>query len=175
MARKLTKRQASRPEEGRDDLAILHPEATITVAGREITVREYGMIAGLQLRAQLKPFMADLGALFDGGGECLVEDIIDVIAMHLPLVQLAIGASAGVEPEWLDSLGDTDGDLLINTWWGVCGPFFVRPILRRKLEQLRRRASAGATSMPSSSPPASAHPTSSAAIPSDSSSSSTDA
>ncbi|MHB1273614.1 MAG: DUF6631 family protein [Rhodanobacter sp.] len=173
MARKLPRKQASRPEEGRDDLAILHPQATITVEGREVTVREYGMIAGLQLRVQVQPFIADLGALFEAGGECLVEDIIDVIAVHWSLVRLAIAASAGVEPAWLDSLGDTDGDLLINTWWGVCGPFFVRPILRRKLEQLRRQASAGATSTPNSSPPASAPPTSSAATPSDSSSSST--
>lgn len=152
MARKIERKKTSRPEEGRDDLGILHPELTLTVAGREITVREYGLVEGLRLRATLKPFTADLQAIFDRG-EALVEDVMDVIATHFPLLRSAIAQSANVELDWIDGLGDADGDLLLNAWWGVCGPFFFRQVLRRKVERMRHQALAGQTSTPSLSMP----------------------
>lgn len=166
MARKVTPRTKTAAATAQpNDLAILHPEATITIGGRTVTVREYGMIAGLQLRQQVRPFSADLADLFDRG-ECSVEDVVDVVAKHLPLARIAIAASMDVAPEWLDTLDDTDGDLLLNTWWGICGPFFMRPLLRRKLEQLRRAALAGAPSTLNSPQQDSAPPNSSGATPS---------
>lgn len=174
MARKLNKKTIARPEEGRDDLAVLHPELEITVAGRDLVVREYGLVDGLRLRAQLRPFTAALQAQFERGG-ALVEDVMDLIAEHWDSLRGAVAQSAGVEAEWIDGLGDADGDLLLNAWWGVCGPFFVRQILRRAAEQARRQALAGPTSTSSSSMPDTAPLANSAATPSGSSDSSTNA
>lgn len=184
MARKVTPKKASRPEEGRDDLAVLHPHGELTLAGRTIVVREYGFIEGLSLRAALAPFVADLGVLISGG-ECLVEDVLDVLGQNLDAVRQAIaisigpiGADAEVVADnvaWLASLGDAEGDALIKTWWGVCGFFFVRQIMSRSAERAKRKAFAGVTSTPTSSPPATAPPSSSAATPAASSASSTTA
>lgn len=172
MARKLKSETIARPEQGRDDLAVLHPELEITVAHRALVVREYGLVEGLRLRAALQPFTDALQVQFEQG-DALVEDVMDLVAAHWERLRGPIALSAGVEPDWVDVLGDADGDLLLNAWWSVCGPFFVRRILRRAAERLRRQALAGATSMPSSSTPATAPPPSSAAAPSDSSGSTT--
>lgn len=172
MARKVTKKQASRPEEGRDDLATMHPELTLTIADREITIREYSMVEGMRLRVQIKPFTEALGKLFERG-EFLVEDVMDLVAEHFDLARIAIARSAGVDVEWIATLDDADGDLLLNAWWGVCGPFFVRPILRRLTERMRRAAAAGQTSTSTSAVPGSERPSNSGDTPSASSISST--
>ena len=172
MAHKVKPKHIARPEHGRDDLVVLHPELEITVAGRALVVREYGLVEGLRLRAQLKPFTEALHAQFERG-DALVEDVMDLIAEHWDSLRGAVATSAGVEADWIDSLGDADGDLLLNAWWGVCGPFFVRQILRRAAERARRHALGGATSTPSSSTRATAPQPNSGDAPSDSSGSTT--
>lgn len=163
MARKVKPKTQPRPDEGRDDLSVLHPEITLTLAGRAITVREYGFIEGLRLRAELAPLVADLGKLFEGG-EGLLEDVLDVLGTHAEAVQRAIAASAGVDMDWVAKLGDAEGDQLVQAWWGVCGPFFVRQIVRRLRERLARAqlagVSDGATPTPTSPPPDTAPPSS---------------
>lgn len=174
MARKVAKPKAeiARPDKGRDDLSVLYPDVTLPIAGRDVTVREYGFIEGLQLRPKMAPMIADLDRLFTTG-EALVEDILDMLGNHVDLVRLAIAQSTRTDVDWVGGLNDADGDLLVNTWWGVCGPFFMRQVLRRHMDRAERRRLAGAASSPSSSTAASAPSPSSAAAPSGSSSSST--
>lgn len=168
------------PAPGADDLAIIHPDVTETIAGRRVTLREYGFVEGLRVRAAMRPFTADLGTVFADGGEALVEDVLDLLGAHADLVQCAIAQSIAVPGEpaseddlaWVQSLGDADGDLLVNLWWGVCGLFFVRQIMRRTAERARRATFVGATSTAPSPAPDSARPTSSGGTPRDNSSSS---
>lgn len=165
MATKLEKKSAnskpSAPDKGADDLSVMYPDVTVTIAGREITVREYRFEEGLRIRALMRPFTADLDRLFTDG-EALVEDVADLTGEHIDLVRQAIAQSAGVEPEWIAGLNDADGDLLLNVWWGVCGSFFIRQVVRRAAERARRAAFAGATLSTSSPAPTTAAPTSSA-------------
>jgi hypothetical protein len=180
-AGKAAPRKAAPATEGADDLAIIHPDVTETIAGRRITVREYGFIEGLRVRAFMRPFTADLAAVFAAGGEALVEDVLDLLGDHIDVVQQAIAQSIATPGElasdedlaWVRGLDDADGDLLVNLWWGVCGLFFVRQVVRRTAERARRAAFAGATSTAPSSAPASARPSSSGGTPNASSSSST--
>lgn len=183
MARKLDQPEAApaapasapaAPADGADDLAVLYPDATLTLAGRAITVREYGFIAGLQLRAQMAPFIRDLEATF-AAGDGYTDDVLAVVGQHAELVRAAIAQSAGVEPEWIDTLHGADAEVLQLTWWAVCGPFFVRQLLRRAQEKAQRRQllSGGDAYSPSSSTAASAASPSSDAAPSGSSGSTT--
>ncbi|MEI7036433.1 DUF6631 family protein [Fulvimonas yonginensis] len=176
--------------EGADDLSVLHPDVTVKIAGRSVTIREYGFTEGLRVRAYMAPFTADLGRLFDAG-EVLVEDVLDVVGAHVDLVQRAMAQSIAPAGElasdqdiaWVAQLDDTAGDALVNHWWGVCGLFFVRQIVRRSGERAKRatlaraaaqaKATDGQTSTSSSSAPASARPSSSDDTPPASSSSST--
>jgi hypothetical protein len=173
MARKVTLKKPARPDEGRDDLAIIHPEITRTIAGRAITLREYGFVDGLRLRAHTQPFVLALEALFqttDG----LTDDVMAVVGEHYDLVRAAIAQSAGVEVEWIEGLRGDDAELLLITWWEVCGPFFVRQLLRRLNERARRLQRLGGAASSQSSPALdSAPPASSDATPPDSCDSST--
>lgn len=174
MARKVSPKKAPAAAAGTDDLAVLNPDVTFTVAGRKVTVREYGFIEGLQLRPVMAPFVADLGRIL-AEGECLVEDVLDVLGQHIDLVRHAmarsISAADATEEQiaeadkWLAGLGDVAGDVVIKTWWGVCGFFFLRQVVSRSGERARHKAFAGATSTPTSSPAATAPPPSSAATP----------
>lgn len=178
MARKVDRNKKSPsapPARGADDLAVMMPNLPITVAGRALVVREYGFDDGLRVRALMAPLTRDLGQMFTSGEEALVEDIMDLLGAHVDRVRQAIAISTGTDVAWVAALGDTDADLLLNAWWGVCGLFFVRQVMRRSAERAQRKALAGATSSPSSPPPASADRSNSAATPSDSSSSSTTA
>lgn len=176
MARKVTpKKPAARPDEGRDDLSIAHPDQDVTIAGRAITVHEYDNPTGLRVRAQTRPFLLSLEKLFQDG-EGLTDDVLAVVGEHVDIMLPVIALSARVELAWVESLGDADSDTLLVTWWEVCGPFFLRQLLRRARERLQRQQLfAGQTSTSSSPPPGSAPPSSSADTPSDNSASTTPA
>lgn len=175
MARKVERKDTvSRPEEGRDDVSVMHPDINLTIADREITVREYGFVEGLSVRRYMKPFTDALEQSF-GRGEAMLDDIIDLVAEHWEIVQRAIAASAQVETAWIAGLDDRSGDLLMQAWWNACGPFFIRRIVRKAVERIeaaRLTRPAGPTSTSSSSVPASAIPSASVGTPSDRSASS---
>jgi hypothetical protein len=169
MAKKVSRKEAiPAPPTGADDLAVLHPDQTITIGKRSVTVREYGLLEGLRVRGYMRPFTVDLEKMLSGGGEVLVEDVMDVIGLHVPIVHRALaqsiaepGAEASeVDLQWITTLNDLDGDRLLSTWWGVNGLFFLRQATRRVAEKARRQALAGAMSTQSSAPQDSAPPTS---------------
>lgn len=138
-----------------DDLAILHPERSLTLAGREITVREYGHIEGLRLLAWAKPFTDGLYATIACGSQAPnVATMAALLATHADLVRDMAAQAADVEPQWVEILNDVDGDLLIMTWWQVNAGFFIRRLLARAAaEKLEERQRAGAASTPHSSEP----------------------
>lgn len=172
MATRITppkKTQSAAPDEGADDLAVLNPDATVTITGRELTVREYRFVHGLRVRAKARGLVKDLRAQMDTG-EMLTEDVVDVLATHEALVrELMVEAIDGADADWIDGLDDADGETVLLTWWGVCGPFFIRQIARRLTEQVMLQAyvedaethAAGSISSPASPPPATDRPTSS--------------
>ena len=147
MARKLRKDEPNKapPKSGADDLSTIHPDRSISIGGRDVTVREYGFIEGLGVRGFMKPFTEDLDRMFVTK-ETLVDEILDVLGDHAKLVERAMAqsiAEPGTEATaedmaWVRSLNDADGDVLIHTWWGVNGLFFVRSVVRRAAERARR-------------------------------------
>ncbi|MGO4699802.1 DUF6631 family protein [Dyella sp. 2RAB6] len=183
MARKLRKDEPNKapPKSGADDLSVLHPDMTVSIAGQSVTVREYGLLEGLIVRGYMRPFTADLERMLSTGSEVLTEDVMDAIGLHAHLVHRALAQSIAVagneasetDMQWIGQLKDLDGDRLLNTWWGVNGLFFLRQATRRVAERARRQALDGATSTLSSPPPDSDPLIDSDAIPNGSSNSST--
>lgn len=174
MARKVAKPvEAPAPETGAGDLAVLHPDATETIGGRTVTLRAYRFVPGMQVRAKARPLIRDLQAQIQSGS-ALTEEILDVLAAHEALVrELIVAAIEGADDAradwaaWIAGLDDTNGELLLLVWWGVCGPFFLKTIVRRwqqarQLQEDLAALSAGPTPTPASSPPVTAHPDSSA-------------
>lgn len=142
---------------GADDLEVLHPERLLTIAGREITVREYGFVEGLRLLRIAEPIIAGLqGGM--GSSVPAFESIMGVIAEHAGVAVQLMAAAADVEVEWIESLSQDDGQLLLMVWWSVNGPFYLRTAATRAVVAAR----AGATSTPPSSAPATEAPPTSA-------------
>ncbi|HLD65155.1 MAG TPA: DUF6631 family protein [Pseudomonas sp.] len=137
------------PEAGADDLEVLHPERSAIIAGRALTVREYGFVEGLGLRALMRPFLDDLHAIVDGGSLPPLDQVTDMLGQHSDAVVQAIAVAADVEPAWIHTLGQDDGEHLMLLWWTANGPFYVRSVYQR-IATARAVASqhAGATSTP---------------------------
>ncbi|SFL60954.1 DUF6631 family protein, partial [Azotobacter beijerinckii] len=151
------KREPRKAAAGSDDLEVLHPERTAIIADRKITVREYGFVEGLRLLPLAEPIIAGLkGGM--GSSVPAFESIMGIIAKHADVAVQLMAAAADVEVEWIESLSQDDGQLLLMVWWSVNGPFYLRTAATRAVVAAR----AGATSTPPSSAPAMEAPPTSA-------------
>lgn len=128
-----------------DDLEVLHPERVATIAGREVTVREYGFVEGLRLQSLVGPIVADLEGLL-GAGLPSLEAVLELLGRHAEAVARLMAVAADVDEEWVNGLSQDDGYLLMMLWWGANGPFYLR---RAAMQRMAAAARAGATSMPS--------------------------
>jgi len=147
-----------------DDLEVLHPERSATIAGRAVTVREYGFIEGIRLRPLLQPFLDDLHAMMRGDTLPSLDQITMTLGAHIDAVSEAVAIAADVELEWLTGLNQDDGMHLLMLWWIANGPFYVRSVHNRiARDRAVERLRAGRTSTPSSSLPATETPTASGA------------
>lgn len=158
MARKIDRNAKPAPvqDTGADDLNVLAPDMQLVIGDRTLTVREYRFMEGLRVRAKARPLIDDLEAFVKDGAavDAGVEDYVELLAKHSALVRELIADSVqGIDADWIEALDDADGQVLLLTWWGVCGRFFVRVVAARLrdrlLAQARRVASAGPTSSPS--------------------------
>lgn len=130
-------------EAGADDLEVLHPERLLTIAGREITVREYGFVEGLRLLPLAEPIIASLQGDMARGVPTF-DSVMGTIAEHADVAVQLMAIAAGVDVEWIESLGQNDGQALMMIWWSVNGPFYMRTAATRAAVAAR----AGATSTP---------------------------
>lgn len=118
-------------------LEILHPERRLVIGrGKEervVTVREYGFVEGLQLRAQYKLFLDALEqAITAAGGSTSLESVEDVFAEHHDRLLPLIATAADLDVAVVQDLADDDGYLLMQTWWVVNSGFFIRRLIRRQ-------------------------------------------
>ncbi|HBO4355100.1 TPA: hypothetical protein L4U31_002858 [Pseudomonas aeruginosa] len=138
---------------GEDDLQVLHPDITVTVAGQSLVVREYGFVEGLQLRPRVQPLLDDLYALLKG--EALeLEQIVVVLGKHAELTIQLVAQAANVDVGFVQSLNQVDGQRLLMAWWTANGPFYVRGQAERVQVEAaveKARLHAGATSTQPSS------------------------
>jgi hypothetical protein len=153
MAEKVVKKKRAAPTTpGADDLQILHPTLTATIAGREITVREYGFVEGLRVYALEQPLLDALYAhCKDGLPE--LEEILGILAVHHEQLVPLMAMAADVEPDWIAGLSRADGHTLMLLWWTANAPFYVPRVFNRMLaEKAAAAARAGQISTQSSSP-----------------------
>lgn len=162
MARKIEPRpdpqtSAAGDSPAAEQLAELVPNLSITVAGRDLVIREYGAFEGLEVAAQASAFMDDMVAL-GRAGDLTWTRVRRLLGKH-PDATLAIAArAADVEPEWVRGLGRADLDLFLSSWFGVNAGFFVHEVVAAMQDAMMQAAlsKAGTTSSSASPTPASA-------------------
>lgn len=137
------------------ELEILHPNREVKIAGRQLTVREYGFVEGLQVRALAAPFLEGLYQAVGAGSRApSFDEVQDVLAGHADAVVELIAKAANVEAGWIRTLGDEDGELLMLNWWLANAGFFIRRVLRRATTDRLVAAAlvGGGSTTPSSAP-----------------------
>jgi hypothetical protein len=133
-------------------LDVLHPNRTVEVGGRIVTVREYGYIEGISLLPACGPFLDALYALAVKTGPAPpIESLEELLGIHAAVVQWlvaqsvtpidrdnpeAFAAAVADNTRWVAGLDDVDGALLMIVWWRANRHFFIRR-LRRRAEAVR--------------------------------------
>lgn len=146
---------ASSKDAASSDMAILHPDGELVIAGRTIVMREYGHVEGLRLLTWAQPFVDDLQRVFEAARTApRLAAIEQLLARNVDLYVRMAAQAADVEPGWVEQLNEADGELFMAAWWSVTGPFFSRRVLRQAVEQRLENRLAGGGSTPTSSTPA---------------------
>lgn len=143
---------------GADDLQVLHPDCSAKIAGRAVTVREYGFVEGMRLRPRMQPFLDDLHAVAAGGRLPHLEQITTLLGTHIDAVTEAVAVAADVDMDWLAGLTQDEGQHLLMLWWTANGPFYMRSVFSRIAADRAVSQRAGATPTPSLSPQATETP-----------------
>ena len=159
MATKLPAAPPSDTTTAADDLAILHPDRSLAIGGRSLTIREYGFFEGLDVADRAAGFIADLVAA-SADGALRYAQVRRLFGRHRAVIP-SIAAQAGdVEVAWLEALAPDELELYLATWFAVNAGFFVREVLAdlreaqlREAQLIAAGASAGAICSPDSPPP----------------------
>lgn len=153
-----------------EQLAELHPELSLTIAGRPLVLREYGFYEGLEVAHKAQALIADMHQLCRDGA-LRFDRIRRLLGVHRQVVIPIAAQSAGVDPEWVAGLEGNDAETFLSAWFGVNAGFFVHEVVVEMREErvlAAMTAQAGPSSSPGSAPPDSATSTASADTPSDS-------
>jgi hypothetical protein len=169
MARKIEKKPAAAAESdsAAETIEALKPDASTTIAGRAITVREYGYFEGLEVAHRASGFIADLLAA-GKGGQLRFAHARRLFGVHEPVVVAIAAQAADVEPDWVRGLKPVDAEAFMATWFAVNAGFFMQEVVNELQEelQLHLMASRSTGSFSGSPAPVSATSTDSAASPS---------
>ncbi len=157
-----TRIPAAPPEDARtaaDDLAILHPDRTLAIGGRNVTLREYGFFEGLDVADRASHFIADLIAA-SADGALRYAHVRRLFGRHRDVIPTIAAQAGDVDVAWLEALPLDELELYLATWFAVNAAFFVREVLAEVREAQLRAAqdpaagtSAGTTSSPASPAP----------------------
>jgi hypothetical protein len=129
MARHIPKKNKAPPaSKPADDLSVLAPNRDLPVGGELVTVAEYGFVEGARLQGTLTPFIDRIADLVEGSLLADHTRIRVAFGDHIDAIVHAIAVSIKRPDEWVAGLGDADGELLIDTWWVVNQPFFLRRV-----------------------------------------------
>jgi hypothetical protein len=142
---------AAKPD---NELEVLHPERRLVLAGKPVTVREYGHVEWLRLLPATKPLVESIAAMLEAGRAPSYEDALEVLALHTDGLMPLVRQACDMPTEAFNALDPEDGELLLMTWWGVNGRFFVQRALNRvAVSGFERQAGLSATAR--STPPSS--------------------
>lgn len=141
-------------------MAELVPKLAITIAGRDVVIREYGAFEGLEVAAQAAALVADMVAVARSQGELTWPEMRRLIGKHADVTAAIAARAADVEPGWVRGLKRNDLEQFLSAWFGVNVGFFVHEVLAVLQDEAVRRQLAtrlaGTTSSPASPPSGSA-------------------
>lgn len=140
-----------------DDLDVLHPERVVPIGSRKLVVREYGGVEWLRLLPMTRPMVEAIAAQIEASADPTYDDALQVLSAHVDSLLPLVAQAADIDPSELGTLTPSEIELLLMTWWGVNGRFFIdRAANRVAVARAEHRLAqlTGASSTPPSSPTA---------------------
>nr|DAR53177.1 MAG TPA: hypothetical protein [Caudoviricetes sp.] len=118
------------------ELEILFPTAEIEVAGEKLEVKEYTLKQQLQYNAKFMPFINALRATLGNSQEDFsLDDLMVCLSANYQNVMELVAISINKPVEFVESLGNQDGEALLIIWWGVNSDFFTRKAVQPLVEK----------------------------------------
>lgn len=141
MARKLDKAAPAAAEQpsAAEQLQVLDPNLALTVAGRDIVIREYGFHEGLAVAHKASGFIADMQASCKDGSLRYTR-IRRLFGVHADVVTAIAAQAADVEVDWVRALKGADAELFMSAWFSVQTGFFVGEVALELREEQHRAA-----------------------------------
>jgi len=138
---------------------ILYPQRTVTLSGLgDVTVHEITFVQGMEQGANIRPLVAYLATVFADNANPDYDDIAAVFEAHLDAVMRLLSITTRLTMPELADLNDTDGQLLLMTFWSVNAAFFTQRLVRMNLKShLQTQATAPVQTVASASANSSAH------------------
>ena len=128
---KTESRETSAAEKAAEDLAVMFPDSSLTIAGELIIVAEYPFMQWLELKPLHTEFLDKLAELVGHSEEgILIDDLMEFFENQFQEIEFLIRQSISREFEFLEKLSDDDMQKLIFTWWRVNQHFFLRSAFR---------------------------------------------
>lgn len=130
----------SNPQEGEgsDQLGVLFPDQTITVAGEEVRVRALRFREGLEVLPTLRPLldgMQEMANEAQEDPESLTSGKVLGLLEDNPDAWLALmEASTDRDREWLEAIGIAEGEDLALAVWRANSPFLLRRLVLRQMK-----------------------------------------
>lgn len=132
-----------------EQLQAISPELRVTIAGRELVMREYGYFEGLEVAHRAAGFIAAMHALCSDG-QLRFDRIRRLFGVHEAAVVVVAAQAADVDPAWVRGLSREDSETFMSAWFGVNAGFFVHEVVVEMRED-RQRALLGSIGSSSSS------------------------
>lgn len=118
------------------ELEILFPTAEIEVAGEKLEVKEYTLKQQLQYNAKFMPFINALRASLGNNQEDFsLDDLMVCLSANYQNVMELVAISINKSVEFVENLGNQDGEALLIIWWGVNSDFFTRKAVQPLVEK----------------------------------------
>ncbi len=130
-------RESSAAEKAAEELTVIFPDASITIAGEKIIVAEYPFIQWLELKPLHTEFLDELAELVGHSEEgLLIDDIMEFFEnQFLQHVRVLISASINKPTEFFKPLKSDEVEELTLSWWSVNKHFFLRSVQRTLRKQ----------------------------------------
>ena len=133
---KTESRETSAAEKAAEDLTVMFPDSSLTIAGEKIIVTEYPFIQWLELKPLHTEFLDELAELVGHSEEgILIDDLMEFFENQFQHVQALISASISKPKEFFKPLKSAEVDDLTLIWWEVNKHFFLRSVQRTLRKQ----------------------------------------
>jgi len=139
-----------------DDLALLFPDRTLTIAGESVRVSEFRYLQGLEALALARSFLTELRELMTGAAADFTPEALFALVGRHRTMWIELVALACARPvAWIAALPDREAVQIDLAFWEVNGPFFTRRLLfgAALLQVMREQSSPPPNSSPISSGP----------------------